>query len=176
MKIPLVFLIGLPGSGKSTFAACLTAACPGYRLISTDTIRANLFGDEAIQGLWLPVWREVQCQWQQAVQQIEAGQAVGAIYDATNAERRQRREAIALARLIGFTLITGLWFDIPLALCLQRNQQRDRQVPEEVIQRMQRQLQGAPPTVQDGFDRLVRCTGNLNEVLPLLNTEIADSP
>ncbi|MCL1473455.1 AAA family ATPase [Argonema antarcticum] len=151
----LILLIGLPGSGKSFLAQKLVAQSQETLLISTDAIRAKLFGDEAIQGSWLLVWQELQHQFQQAVQQIQLGQAEAAIYDATNAVRQHRREAIASSREIGFTHITGLWLDIPVWLCLARNRRRQRQVPEDVIFRMYRQLRDAPPTLEDGLDRLL---------------------
>jgi predicted kinase len=155
----LILLIGLPGSGKSTLAQQLMSECPERLVISTDAIRAQLFGAEAIQGPWLQVWWEVQRQLHQAVVKISAGRAHSAIYDATNARRRDRRQAIALARNTGFTHITGLWLDAPLWLCLQRNQQRQRQVPEAILLRMHRQLLGAPPAPQEGMDCLIRSTG-----------------
>ena len=46
----LILLIGLPGSGKSSLAEQLVAQSPGSAIISTDAIRAQLFGDEGIQG------------------------------------------------------------------------------------------------------------------------------
>jgi predicted kinase len=152
----LIVLIGLPGSGKSSLAQQLLQQHGNWRLISTDNIRSQLFGDAAIQGDWLKIWREVERQFRAAVCQIQNGEIAKTIYDATNAVRKQRGEAIALARATGFTHITGLWLDTPLELCLQRNQQRDRHVPESVILQMQRSLQDAPPSEGDGFDRLVR--------------------
>jgi len=155
-KCPLILLIGLPGSGKSYLAAQLVAESPDRPLISTDQIRSDLFGDEAIQGPWLQVRARAEQQLQQAVATIQAGKASEAIYDATNAARVHRRAAIAIARKCGFNDITGIWVDTPLALCLQRNRERSRQVPEDVILRMHRQLEDAPPSLADGLDRLVR--------------------
>ncbi|PSB31921.1 AAA family ATPase [Stenomitos frigidus] len=151
----LILLIGLPGSGKSTFAALRLQACPQRQLISTDAIRSCLFGDEAVQENWLKVWREVGRQFQQTVQQGRMEHTSEAIYDATNAVRRDRRRAIGLARTCGFTDITGVWLNTPLDICLQRNQQRYRRVPDAVILRMHRRLMGAPPSVSDGCDRLI---------------------
>lgn len=149
----LIILIGLPASGKSTLARQIVSKYPQCRLISTDAIRAKLFGDEAIQGPWLQVWQEVQYQFQQAVTQTSL-----AIYDATNAQGQQRRQAIALARETGFSYITGLWLDKSLELCLERNKQRQRQVPEEVIMKMYQQLIDAPPSCAEGLDKLKRIT------------------
>ncbi len=146
----LILMIGLPGSGKSFFAHKLINHHPNYQLISTDAIRAQLFGDEAIQGPWLKVWTQIQQQFQQAVIQ-----ASDAIYDATNAQRSQRRQVVILAREMGFNPILGLWVDTPLELCLVRNQNRFRQVPEPVILRMHRQMLDAPPSLDDQLDSLI---------------------
>lgn len=156
MAAHLFMLIGVPGSGKSHLAAQLVSAVPNRRLISTDAIRAQLFGDEAIQGEWHRVQAEVKHQLQQAIAAINAGTATAAIYDATNAASDQRRRALQLARSVGFTNITGLWLDTPLSSCLERNRQRQRHVPEEVIVRMHQQLQQSPPTTADGFERLLQ--------------------
>ncbi|MFB2936738.1 AAA family ATPase [Aerosakkonemataceae cyanobacterium BLCC-F154] len=152
----LILFIGLPGSGKSSLAQKLITEPCQTLLISTDKIRGQLFGDEAIQGPWFLVWRELQKQLEQAARAIVQGKASLAIYDATNAARRQRKEAIALCQQTGFTHITGIWFQTPLWLCLSHNRHRQRQVPEEVIFRMYRQLRDAPPTLADGFDELIR--------------------
>jgi predicted kinase len=147
----MILMIGLPGSGKSSLASELLAECPRSKLISTDAIRAELFGSENVQGPWLLVWHQVERQLRQAVEQ-----SLLTIYDATNAVRRHRQEAIALARATGFTHITGLWLDTPVELCLERNRMRDRTVPEEVILQMHSSVRDAPPTLQDGMDRLIR--------------------
>ncbi len=151
----LIFLIGLPASGKSYSAQKMLAEKPQRQLISTDAIREKLFGDESIQGSWLAIEKEIRQQFVQAVQQEKE-----AIYDATNAQRRHRREAIALARSVGFTSLTGIWIDTPVQLCIERNQRRHRQVPEDIIWRMSRQLNDAPPSVEDGFDRLMQLDGS----------------
>ncbi|MGF1480295.1 MAG: AAA family ATPase [Cyanophyceae cyanobacterium] len=160
----LILLIGLPGSGKSSLARQLTVVYPRSQIIATDAIRAQLFGDEAVQGPWQLVWRQVEVQFRSAVESIQAGSIPQAIYDATNVARRQRREAIALARATGFTHLSGLWLDTPLPVCLERNRRRERFVPVTVIERMYRQLRGAPPALDEGLDRLVRYSSRLSSV------------
>jgi predicted kinase len=151
----LILLIGIPGSGKSSLAAQLQQSQLGCLLISTDQIRARLFGDEAIQGAWWLIWQELEHQLRSAVEQIQVGQATLAIYDATNTRRRYRREIIALARAVGFTCMIGVWLDPPFELCRQRNQHRSRQVPEAILHRMYRQLWSCPPRLREGFDLLL---------------------
>ncbi|NJL84568.1 MAG: AAA family ATPase [Chloroflexaceae bacterium] len=155
MQVYLWFLIGLPGSGKSYLAKQLARQSPGSSIISTDALRAHLFGHEALQGPWPLIWQVVEQQLALAVGQILSGRIPGAIYDATNCARRQRREAIALAKGVGFTQIMGIWVNTPLELCLERNHNRERVVPKEVILRMSRQLAGAPPALGEGFAGLV---------------------
>lgn len=174
-------MIGLPGSGKSTLADSLLAGdeslpsewnlqgTDARGLISTDAIRAQLFGDEAIQGSWLKIWLEVRSQFQQAANAIAANELEFAIYDATNAVRKQRRAASALARKAGFTHITGIWVNPAIEICLKRNRLRSRQVPEEVIHRMARRLYGAPPSVEEGLDDLIE-TESQTTPHPLLPT------
>jgi predicted kinase len=154
----LIFLIGLPGSGKSFLASRLSQQHAGQVLISTDAIRSQLFGNESVQGSWQLIQAEIQRQMRQVVQQMLEADLPAAVYDATNTRRKNRRTAIALARLAGFRQITGIWLDTPLSICLERNRNRDRQVPEDVIQRMYRQLRGAPPSLSDGLDYLERYT------------------
>lgn len=154
--IPLWLLIGLPGSGKSTWAKHFRQTGPAIAYISTDQIRQQLFGHEATQGPWPQVWQRVIHEWQQAVQQTRQGGMHGALYDATNAQRRGRRQVIKTAQALGFTRLVAVWLDVPLADCLRRNQGRSRQVPTEIIQAMSRQLNGAPPCSEEGFAAVYR--------------------
>ncbi|MEO0533134.1 MAG: AAA family ATPase [Cyanobacteria bacterium P01_A01_bin.123] len=159
-SVPLACLIGLPGSGKSTWAIALTQQAPRWQIISTDQIRAQCYGDELIQGDWITIWRQAQRQFRQGIGQIQAGLCQGVIYDATNVRRRHRRQFLRQARGWGFDPIIGVWLDLPLAVCLSRNQQRSRCVPEPVILRMHRQLDGAPPSLGEPMDHLVRVRGD----------------
>ena len=57
MNSPLTchFLIGSPGSGKSTLAAQMIQSISSSQIISTDQIRAQLYGDAATQGNWAEI-------------------------------------------------------------------------------------------------------------------------
>jgi len=148
---PLVMLIGLPGSGKSTWAKRFIELRPDYKLIATDDVRYQLYGDEAIQGDWLQVWQAILVQLKEAREAIALGTLTSVIYDATNARRRHRREFIQAVERLGYSPIHALWVDPPLAVCLRRNQSRARKVPTEVIKKMHRQLTDAPPTEEEGL-------------------------
>lgn len=146
-----IILIGIPGSGKSTLAQSMMRSAPSlYAYVSPDQIRAELYGDMSIQGEWSAIWSRIQTQIQEAAHQ---GKTV--IYDATNYKRKYRKEVIDLLRSHHFQPITGIALHMPLWVCLHRNQLRPRQVPEDVIIDMYRCLVLNPPSLQEGFDRLL---------------------
>ena len=152
---PLILTIGIPGSGKSTWAQNLADKKPGYRIISTDSIRAQLYGNEAIQGEWMEIRHVLVKTLKSARQSIAQGNTAAVIYDATNAKRRQRREFIQLARSCGYHPLIAAWIDTPLAVCLQRNAGRSRQVPPDIIEKMHRQLTAAPPAIEENLDQVL---------------------
>ncbi|MFN3926802.1 MAG: AAA family ATPase [Pseudanabaenaceae cyanobacterium] len=146
-----IILIGIPGSGKSTLAQSMLRTHPNlYAYISPDQIRGRLYGDASIQGEWLQIWAEVK---QQVMTAAEAGKNI--IYDATNYKSKYRREVIELLKSYHFQPITGVCLQVPLWICLSRNQSRSRQVPEDVIIEMHRCLVLNPPSLREGFDRLL---------------------
>ncbi len=139
------FLIGPPSSGKSTLANQLQKLNPTARIVSTDAVRALLFGDESIQGDWSLIEANVLSQIREA---FTAGQPV--IYDATNVKREWRislleRVADNNVQWIAWQLQTPLW------LCQLWNKQRTRQVPETVIEEFFFSVQNSPPSVIEGF-------------------------
>jgi predicted kinase len=150
----LWMLIGLPGSGKSTWAQRLGRGKISFLIVSTDQIRAQLYGDEGIQGRWAEIWQQVIDQFTQGLAAIQAGTVAGILYDATNTQRRGRREVLQTARSLGYTRFLAVWIDVPMECCLQRNAQRSRQVPPGIIEGMARRLEAVPPHLDEGFDAI----------------------
>ena len=139
------FLIGLPASGKSTFAQVLAEEINAV-VVSTDEIRAQLYGDAANQGIWADIEVEVLDQIKTAV---EKDQPV--IYDATNVMRPWRLDFLyKTVNLFNIQWI-GWHLQTSVEKCKQRNQQRDRQVPDEVINKMNANLQENPPESNEGL-------------------------
>lgn len=135
-------LVGLPASGKSTWAANQTAP-----VLSSDTTRALLCGDEtnqSINRLVFSTMREV------LKRRVEAG-AAETVIDSTALSPRERRCWIRLAELHDCDA-EAVFFDVPLEECLRRNALRARQVPEEVLRRMSARL--IPPALREGFGRI----------------------
>lgn len=148
MAQPLIchLLIGLPASGKSTFAQKLAQEINDVVVVSTDTIRANLYGDETTQGNWVEIEREVCRQIREA---IDKKQPV--IYDATNAARPWRMGFLQKQIDLENVEWVGWYLETPVHTCKERNQKRDRQVPDEVIDKMNADLQQSPPDKVEGM-------------------------
>jgi len=159
----VIILIGVPASGKSSLAeqmlrtsnqtASQNSSSLTYgqtQLISPDRIRASLYGSADIQGDWTEIWAQVQQEFANAAKSQQS-----VIYDATNYKREYRKNVISLAKEHGFKPITGLWLNVPLWICLSRNDNRDRQVPDDIIIEMHRTLSYSPPSLSEGFDRIL---------------------
>jgi predicted kinase len=48
--------------------------------------------------------------------------------------------------------VHAVFFDVPIEVCLERNRKRERQVKEEVVQRMAAKLK--PPSFEEGFAKI----------------------
>ena len=129
-------LIGQPASGKSTLARALAPLLtepgePPAVLLSTDVIRAEVFGDEAVQGPWVDIQQRLHQRLQEAV---AAG--IPVIVDATHARRAWRlalTQALPLPAPVGWI---GWWLYTDLPTSLAWNTRRERAVPVPVIQEM----------------------------------------
>ncbi len=144
-------LIGAPASGKTTLAVVL-AKLTGAVVLSTDVVRAELFGDAAVQG----PWRDIEAQLHHRIRQSVAA-GIPVIVDATHARRPWRlaiTQALALPAPVEWI---GWWLYTPQATCLQWNQNRERLVPEAVIREMDAALADPVfgPSRSEGFAALV---------------------
>jgi len=130
-ELSLTMMVGLPGSGKSTIAKALSAISPELKLISSDSIRQELYGDENKQGDPEEVFSLVNNRIHEA---LKSGTSV--LYDATNLYRKSRQSVLASIPE-GLDVLVRFWLvDTPLETCVARNASRERVVPEEVIRRM----------------------------------------
>ncbi len=142
--VELTILIGIPGSGKSTYARSL-----GKTTLSLDGIRQRLYGDASILGKSSDVERVFR-------QELEANAQAGrdVVLDATHTSVLRRRRMIRLGRKLGYDRIVGIWLQTPLKESLARNRKRERHVPDFVLVTMQRRLESQPPSLDEGFDKI----------------------
>ena len=132
-------LVGLPGSGKSTYLDRL-----GITPISSDAIRQLLTDDPTDQTIHGRVFTTIRYLVRQ---RLAIGRPVTYV-DATHLTRCERRPYIKIAQWHGCS-VEALFFDVPLQVCLERNRGRDRIVPEEAMRKMAGKLM--PPSVDEGF-------------------------
>ncbi len=145
----LTMLIGIPGSGKSTYAQTL-----GKPVLSLDGIRQELYGDERELGSA----RETDRVLRERLEKLaRAGE--DAVLDATHVSAQRRSRMIRLARRLGYDRIVGVWFRTPIGVCLKRNRERPNALPDFVLFKMQKDLNRQPPAVEEGFDELIEIAG-----------------
>ncbi|RUT08844.1 hypothetical protein DSM106972_008970 [Dulcicalothrix desertica PCC 7102] len=140
------FLIGVPGSGKSTLSQ-LISQTGSYDIVSTDAIREELYGGADIQGDWQTVETTA---LNRICTAFAAGKSV--IYDATNFKRAFRIDFLQKVKKSSANLTWIAWhLNTPLHTCLTWNKQRTRHVPEAIIDSMYKVLQAFPPVTAEGF-------------------------
>ena len=114
-------------------------------MISSDSIRKELYGDEVIHGDSKRVFRLME---ERTSSLLRAGASV--VYDATNVVASRRKELLA-------KLPTGVekecvWVNTPIERALQNNEGRARHVAEWVIYCQATQLEA--PTEGEGWDTI----------------------
>jgi predicted kinase len=142
-------LIGLPGSGKSTYAKEYIKTHSGTIVISSDDIRQELWGDANDQQNPSQVFDEM---FIRTVAAMKKGMNV--IYDATNLVAKIRKATLTRLRQAinqDFIAVADV-IVCSLSECKRRQDGRDRKVPDEVIDRMVRQFQ--TPWYNEGWDTI----------------------
>lgn len=135
----IVVLVGLPGSGKSSYLERL-----GVRALSSDAVRGLLADDETDQGIHREVFATLRYLLRR---RLALGRPV-TYMDATHLTPRERRPYVKMGQIFGCS-VEAVFFDVPLEVCRERNRRRGRVVPEDVLERMAAKL--APPTTEEGF-------------------------
>jgi predicted kinase len=132
----------LPGSGKSTWVRQA-----GGTALSSDDLRQLLIDDATDQTIHRRVFATLRYLIRQ---RVELRRAVTYI-DATNLTRKDRRPYIKMAEICGCQ-VEAVFFNVPIAVCQQRNRLRNRIVPEAAIEHMAMRM--VAPSLEEGFSRV----------------------
>jgi protein phosphatase len=143
----LVLLIGAAGSGKSTFARKHFA---GTEIVSSDALRAVVSddeGDQSSSGDAFHLLRLI------TAKRLRRGKLT--VIDATNVQSGSRKGVLGLAAQYSAP-VTGIVFNLPVEVCLTRNQSRpNRLVGAEVIEKQVADLRDSLPRLEcEGFGLL----------------------
>lgn len=141
----LILLCGIPGSGKSTYAKEYIVQNSNTVHLSSDSIRAELYGDESIQGDPAEVFSLMQ---KRAVEALNNGNDV--LYDATNITRKDRASIISICPKFANIEAHIIW--APIEVCIERDSKRERTVGKEVVDRILKRFQA--PYFDEGFDEI----------------------
>ena len=141
----LILLVGIPGSGKTTYAEKYIEVCGNVIHLSSDKIRAELWGSEATQGDNNEVFSLMQSR---AIEALNNGHNV--IYDATNITRKDRSYIISLCPKFVKIECHIVW--APIETCIERDAARKRTVGKEVIDKMLKRFQA--PYYDEGIDEI----------------------
>ena len=135
----LVVLVGVAGSGKSTFAR---RHFRPTEVLSSDTLRGMVRDDESDQGATADAFAVLH---HIARRRLAAGLLT--VVDATNVLPRSRRRLVSLAGARDLPAVAVV-LDLPEPLCLERTAARtDRRVGTEVVR-------GQAAELRQGWDSL----------------------
>ena len=141
----LIMLIGLPASGKTSYAQEMKKRYgKELEIISSDAIRKELFGSEEEQRYNEKVFNEVFHRTKKSILKNKI-----TIIDATNLSRKRR---IAFLKQFDNCEKRATVFAIPFEVCCERNNSRERTVPQYAMDRMYRSFE--PPHGAEGFDKI----------------------
>jgi predicted kinase len=138
----VVLAIGLPGSGKSSWFKR-----HNITPLSSDLLRALLFDDPTEQRFQDLIFSNLRSMLKA---RLIARRPMNYV-DATNLSPHERSGWIKLAKDYGYE-VQAVFFDVPVEVCLARNQRRERKVPEDAMRRMAGKLK--QPTFEEGFSKI----------------------
>ncbi len=139
----LVLLVGAPGSGKSTFAALHFTA---DEILSTDALRLEFTGDEGSMDANPAVFAELR---ERLKPRMRRNLPTGV--DATNPTSAIRAQLRKMADRHGrHTIVVAL--NLRRSVCRRRNAERDRTVPEHILDGLVSQVRAELPDIDnEGF-------------------------
>ena len=148
----IIMLIGAAASGKST-AAPKIAAENNAVILSTDKMRAELYGAEHIQGNWPDIEALLYKRIKNAIKQNK-----NIILDSTHYKKEYRAKIIK--NFAKYSKFSAYYFNYPFTLIYSRNKHRARRVPFNVLAAMYSELSAAPPTLSEGFKTIKKMYAN----------------
>lgn len=145
----IIFLYGLPASGKTTFSKYFTAAHPEFIRIGADTIREKLYGSQDSYGDPEEVYQAILKEMKEALDQ---GKSI--LYDAVNMRKSYRMDFLGELKDYSATKIIII---LPTSkeVCKERFLQRKRSIPLAAVDHYFEIDEH--PTYEEGWDHIWTC-------------------
>ena len=149
VKHKLYVMIGVPGSGKSTF---ITSKLNNVNVVSRDAIRFSMITEK---DDYFEKENEV---WNEFIKQLKKSLKENPITvaDATHLSVKSRAKLFrALGSSLKDVLLTAIYVKAPVETCIERNNKREGLafVPTSVIRRMSVQIE--EPIAEEGWDSVI---------------------
>lgn len=149
----LYMMVGISGSGKSTYAKSLVDNGDADVIISSDNIREELFGDAGSQEDNKRVFEEFYKRVKKAIKNKK-----NVVADATFLSRKMRKRLIAETK--SKTKITAIVIANKRSACIEADSKRERTVGEAVIDNQIRRFE--MPLFSEGINDIKIINRNLH--------------
>ena len=146
----LIMPIGIPGCGKSTIVHNIeiingeNTTTP--KIHSSDALRMELYGSEDVQDKNSELFSELHRRMRN-----DLSNGYDVVYDATNLNKKQRKHFMDTLKRIDCHKV-ALCIMVPYDVCLDRNLNRERVVPDNAMKSMY--MRWIPPYYGEGFDEI----------------------
>lgn len=144
-----IILVGIPGSGKSTF---YNQSLQNYPRVSSDYFIEKWAAEEE------KTYNEVFTKYvDKAISELNkqvtdyVNNNVSFVWDQTNIAKAKRQTI--LRKIPDNYFKVAIEFVTPLEVCIERNAKRDRSIPSKIIESMFNNIQ--PVEMSEGFDTVV---------------------
>lgn len=145
----LILLSAIPGSGKSTWANKYKAEHDNVFIVSSDSIRKELFGSESCFVNEKLVWKTFEQRLNEHVNDMED---LTVIADATHLSNRLRKVYFDLTP--DFDRHILVVFDIPYEVSLYQNSLRERKVPLEAMEKLRKEYEIPSKEIEEMYDEI----------------------
>ena len=149
----LILMVGLPGSGKTTFAN--TMFDKDIIVLSSDGIRKELYGSESDQNHNDIVFKTL---YDRAIDGLLNNKTI--VIDSTNSIKENRKRALSNFSNMNISR-TAIVINTDIETCLKQNSKRKRVVEESVIKEFADAF--SFPTKDEGFDEIIIYTNKNNK-------------
>jgi len=145
----LIVLTGIPGSGKSTYAEEYARRHPKTSIVASDKLRRELFGR-------VDDFSHEDILWERFEKMIvDKSRRFDVVIADSSASTNARRLRWAKLFRPSFNEIELVFFDIPFALCLKRNEMREVKIPRADMLIMRETFEKLTEEVASAYDDVI---------------------